>query len=218
MRLSRRLGLSLFLIVFLILFLFLSLYLASRGRPKSGDALFADDFSKSDSGWNRQADADVTTGYVDGEYQIAILAPNLNVWAASGRQLADVAVAADARTAAGPDNNLFGLICRYQDNKNFYFLVISSDSYFVVGKLKEGRINYLSGSSFEYSDKILPGQAAHHLTATCIGNVLTLAVDGAHLADASDDDFKAGLVGLMAGSFDEPGVDVRFDNLVVFEP
>ena len=200
------------------LFLFLSLSLSSCGLPKSGDTLFADDFSKPDSGWNQQADADATTGYLDGEYQIAILTPNLNVWSASGPQLADVTIDADARTATGPDNNLFGLICRYQDDKNFYFLVISSDRYYVIGKLKEGQIAYLSGSSFEYSDKILPGEAAHRLTGTCIGNVLTLAVDGALLAETSDDDFKAGLVGLIAGTFDEPDVDVRFDNLVVVKP
>jgi hypothetical protein len=76
----------------------------------------------------------------------------------------------------------------------------------------------LSGSSFEYSDKILPGQAAHHLTGTCIGNALTLSVNGALLSEASDNDFKAGLVGLIAGTFDQPDVDVRFDNLVVVKP
>ncbi len=120
--------------------------------------------------------------------------------------------------AAGPDNNLFGLICRYQDDKNFYFLAISADGYFVVGKLKDGRIYFLNSNSFEYSDNILPGQVAHHLTATCVGNALTLTVDNSLLAQATDADFKNGSVGLIAGAFDEPGVDIRFDYLTAVKP
>lgn len=201
----------------LSLLLLLSLA-ACQSQPKPGDVLYVDDFDKTDSGWNRQSDADAITDYADGEYQIEIAAPNLNVWSVAGPQLTDAIIDVTARTAAGPDNNLFGLICRYQDDLNFYFLVISADSYYGIGKYRDGESILLNSNVYEYSDKILPGPATHHITAACIGDALTLAVNGTQLAQTRDMDFKTGKLGLIAGSFGEPDVDVHFENLIATQP
>jgi hypothetical protein len=201
----------------LSLLLLLSLA-ACQSQPKPGDVLYLDDFEQIGSGWNRQSDADAATDYADGEYRIEVVTPNLNVWSVAGPQLTDAIIDVTARTAAGPDNNLFGLICRYQDDLNFYFLVISADSYYGIGQYRDGESTLLNSNVYEYSDKILPGPATHHLTAACIGNTLTLAVNGTQLAQATDIDFKTGKLGLIAGSFGEPDVDVRFDNLIASAP
>ncbi|MBI3242380.1 MAG: hypothetical protein HYZ49_08815 [Chloroflexi bacterium] len=198
--------------------MFIALLAACQPQLKSGDVLFADDFAKTESGWNRGSDADATTDYLDGEYQIKIFTANLNVWSVGAPAFGDALIDVNARTAGGPDNNLFGLICRYQDDQNFYFLVISADSYYGIGKYKEGASMLLNSAVYEYSDIIPPGPAAHHLTATCIGDTLTLSINGTKLAQAKDTDFKTGKLGLIAGSFDEPEVDVRFDNLAVTQP
>jgi hypothetical protein len=38
------------------------------------------------------------------------------------------------------------------------------------------------------------------------------------VAQAQDPDFPEGDVGLLAGTFTQPGVDVIFDNFVVLQP
>jgi len=200
--------------------LMLTLALTACSQAKSGDVVFKDDFANVESGWPREADGEAITDYADGEYKIEINVPALNVWAASGPRLADSIIDVDLRPAAGPDDNLYGVLCRYRDDKNFYFFVISADGYYAVGKYNDGAQTFLSGQSYEYSDKILPGNASNHLVATCSGNDLRLVVNGTLLAQTTDQDFADGQTGLIAGAFglEDSPVDIRYDNLLVTQP
>jgi len=203
--------------------LLLALALTACSSAKKGDVLFIDDFSNPDSGFQQHSDADATTDYLDGQYQIEVLTPQLNVWSPNGPKLGDLQAEVNAHTEAGSENNLYGLVCRYRDDKNFYFLAISADGYYAIGKVKEnndkkGEISLLSSKVYEHSDKILTGNAVNHLTATCQGQTLTLSANGAQLAQVTDPDFSEGQVGLIAGTFDDPDTDVRFDDLVVTQP
>jgi hypothetical protein len=47
---------------------------------------------------------------------------------------------------------------------------------------------------------------------------LVLAVNGVLIAEAADSTFSEGDIGLIVGSFDLPGVDIWFDNLMVRVP
>jgi hypothetical protein len=47
---------------------------------------------------------------------------------------------------------------------------------------------------------------------------LALTVNGVLVAETSDSSFHEGDIGLIVGSFDDPGVDIWFDNLVVLVP
>lgn len=191
---------------------------ACWAQPRSGDYLLADDFSNPDSGFTRQADADAITDYFEGEYQIAVFTSNINVWSVNSRKLADVRIEVNARTAAGSENNMYGVLCRHRDDKNFYFFAISADGYYAIGKVKEGGMELISSPVYQPSEKIVTGQALNHLTATCLGENLTLSVNDAPIAQVADSDFADGKIGLIAGTFDDPETDVRFDNLVVTQP
>jgi hypothetical protein len=85
-------------------------------------------------------------------------------------------------------------------------------------KVKNSKYAVISGKSLQYSDTIQKGQASNHLRAECIGQTLTLTVNGKKLAEAQDTDFSAGEIGLTAGAYNTPGVDVSFDNFVVYKP
>lgn len=190
---------------------------------ESGQVLFVDDFSNPDSGFQRHSDADAITDYVDGQYKIEVFTPQLNVWSPNGPKLSDTRIEVSARTATGSVNNLYGLVCRYRDDKNFYFLVVSADGYYAIGKVKEnsdrkGEINLLSSKVYEHSTTISTGAAINHLVAVCASQSLALTVNGSPLALVNDADFSDGQVGLIAGTFDEPDTDVRFDDLVVSQP
>ncbi|NJN80226.1 MAG: hypothetical protein HC797_07025, partial [Anaerolineales bacterium] len=43
-------------------------------------------------------------------------------------------------------------------------------------------------------------------------------VNGFQVAQAQDSTLTSGDVGILAGTFDTPGVDIVFDNFVVLQP
>jgi hypothetical protein len=190
--------------------------------PAEPGILFRDDFSQTTSGWDSHTGADLTTDYVDGRYLIAVEEPGVDVWARPGLALTDLVFEAVTQYAAGPLNNEFGLICRYErggDGRNsFYFFFISSDGYYALGKVVDDVRTILSPDvgSFQPSEAIrLEPDAANTLVATCAGDRLSLSVNGSQVGEFTDSDLKRGDIGLIAGTFDEGGVRIHFDNVIV---
>ena len=109
-------------------------------------------------------------------------------------------------------------MCRYQDTENFYFLIISSDGYYGIGKVQGGEQELLDPPQMYHSEAIIPGAGPNHIQAECNGSRLALRVNGVLIAEAKDSTFQEGDVGLIVGSFDVPGVDMWFDNLMVKVP
>ena len=116
----------------------------------------------------------------------------------------------------GPDENRMGLMCRYQ-NGNYYFFIISNDGFYVIGKFIGGHAILLGQSEMQASELIQTGNM-NHLRADCIGNTLTFFINFTQVAVALDTDLLMGDVGVLAGAFSEPGVDVMFDHFVVLQP
>jgi len=183
-----------------------------------GALLFQDGFSDPSSGWDRVEGPEGLTDYENGRYRILINATNADYWSNPGLYFEDVRIDVEAGKNAGPDDNDYGVLCRYQDAENFYFLIISSDSYYGIGIVQNGQQKLLEPPQMYHSEAILPGNAANHIEAVCEGSRLALAVNGELIAEASDSTFSNGDIGLIVGSFDEPGVDIWFDNLSVKNP
>jgi hypothetical protein len=195
------------------------------GTPLAPGVLFQDDFSNPNTGWDKHTGVDVTTDYVDGQYLIAISDPGVNVWGQPGLDFADVVFSADAQYVAGPANNEYGLVCRYQrggDGKNsFYFFLVSTDGYYALGKvIKDARtILTPAEGSFQPLSALLPGQdAINQVQAVCQGDHMSMVVNGTPVGEFTDGDLKNGDIALIAGSFDEGGVQIRYDNVVVRKP
>jgi hypothetical protein len=183
-----------------------------------GQPLYHEDFSNPSSGWPHAVSADGELGYADGAYRILVQSAGHDLWAVSGHAYGDVKVEADAARLAGPVINRFGVICRYQDGKNFYFFIISSDGYYAIGKIKNGAAVLLGQSMMAYNSAIIQGDGTNHLRFDCLGNTLTAYANGQPVAITSDADFSAGDAGLIAGTFDQGGVEIVFDNFVVYKP
>ncbi len=188
------------------------------GDDASSNILFQDDFSNPDSGWDSVRTDDGVTDYENGIYRIFVNTDNLDVWANPGKSFTDARIEVDATKAGGPDDNDFGIICRYQDVDNFYFLIISSDGYYGIGKTENGEQELLGAENMNTDDAIHQGQATNHITAECVGSRLSLSVNGKELFTVSDTSFASGDVGLLAGTYDEPGTDIHFDNFIVTKP
>ncbi|HEY3310190.1 MAG TPA: hypothetical protein VGK00_01000, partial [Anaerolineales bacterium] len=184
----------------------------------SGGVLYQDFFSDPQSGWGDLTSPAGNAEYVEGAYHILVAKPNVNEWSHPGRDLATVRVEVSLMPVSGPPANRMGVICRLKDDKNFYFFAISSDGYYGIGKTKDGQTSLISGNDMQPSDSILKGNQINRIRADCIGNLLILYVNDVLVTSAKDDDFTSGDVGVLAGSFDHPGVDVYFDNFVVYKP
>lgn len=183
-----------------------------------GALLFQDGFSDPSSGWDKVRSPDGMTDYENERYRIVVNAANADYWSNPGLYFEDVHIEVDALKNAGPDDNDFGVLCRYQDTENFYFLIISSDGYYGIGIVEDGHQRLLEPPQMYHSEAIIPGNAVNHIQAVCQGSRLALIVNGEFIAETSDATFSDGDIGLIVGSFDEPGVDVLFDNLTVKLP
>jgi hypothetical protein len=191
------------------------------GAPAStlpANVLFQDDFADPTSGWDQVNEEDGITDYVDGAYRIFVNTISTDVWANPKLNFEDVRVEVDASKVGGDNDNDFGLICRYVDEKNYYFFIISSDGYYGIGKVSGGQQQLLGMESMPPSEAIRQGKASNHLRADCIGSKLSLYVNDEFLAQADDGQFASGDVGLLAGTLGSPGTDIRFDNFVVSKP
>jgi hypothetical protein len=208
------------LVLILATALTLGCSLTSGAATTGGDTsiLFQDNFSDTGSGWDKVSSNAAVTDYQDGVYRIYINDTNSDHWANPGLSFTDVRIEVEATKVAGPDDNDLGLICRYQDTQNFYFALISSDGFAGIGKIKDGEQLLLSGDNLEPADAISQGNSKNTLRFDCLGNSMTLLVNGTQVAVVSDSDFAKGDVGLMAGTYDTPGTDVHFDNFIVRAP
>jgi len=181
------------------------------------NVLFQDDFSKSSSGWDKWSGDSGSTDYVDGTYQIMVNDPQYDLWANPGENFTDVSVEVDAVMVGGPEDNDFGILCRYVDVENYYFGIVSSDGYYAIGTLIDGNQQIFS-ENMQQSDAINTGYESNRIRFDCVGSTLSLYANGTLLEQQTDSSFSSGDVGLMAGTFDTAGTQIAFDNFVVTKP
>lgn len=183
----------------------------------SGSVLFQDDFAQPTTGWDRLLVTEGVMDYYSGGYRMLVNALQTNFWATPRRNFTDVRVEVDTGKMAGPDENRIGVLCRY-NGKDYYFFIITSDGFYGMGLYKDGQATLLGQSEMLASANINKGVAVNHLRADCTGSTLTFFVNGFQVAQAQDATLPSGDIGLIAGTFGEPGVDVIFDNFVVLQP
>ena len=199
--------------------LFVSLLIAACSvTADPGEVVFQDDFSRPVSGWDRYNDPTYSSDYYEGGYRIHVLEPNTDAWASPRLDLADVQIEVDATKLGGPDDNVFGVLCRYKDSRNFYFFLVSSDGYTGIGVYKDGRRRLLTDDSLLPSEAVNRGNALNHIRADCDGYQLRLHVNGILVAEAQAAEWPRGDVGLIAGTYDQAGTEILFDNFSVLQP
>ncbi len=192
--------------------------LVAEKLAPSGSVLYFDDFSDPSSGWPSGETADGQMEYMDGQYQVSVAQPSFDLWTVSGETYTDVQVEVDATPLMGSSMNRFGLLCRYQGTEDFYFFIVTGDGYYAIGKVRDGERVLLGQEMLNFSDAILQFNTQNHLRFDCAGDTLTGYVNSRALATVRDSDFASGDAGILAGTFEQGGVDVVFDNFVVYKP
>lgn len=215
----KRIKLSLLLLIVLSLACSTSTIIPTPQAPSAlpGAVLFQDDFARPISGWDRMLADEGIMDYDAGGYRILVNSAQTNFWSTPHQNFSDVRIEVDTGKIAGPDENRIGLICRF-NGSDYYFFIISSDGFYGMGVYSGGQAVLLGQSEMQSSANIHKGLAVNHLRADCVGNTLTLYINGFQAAQAQDSTLASGDVGVLAGTFATPGVDVFFDNFVVLQP
>jgi hypothetical protein len=134
----------------------------------------------------------------------------------------DFALEIDATPIDGPTDNSYGVVFRYSDRFNFYSFDISSDGWYRL-RVRQGTgagdVQWRKLIDWTQSPLIRGGIAqGNRLGVVAQGEQFTLLVNGQTLAQTSDKTFARGRVGVIAGSYEQVGVQVAFDNLLVKKP
>jgi RNA polymerase subunit RPABC4/transcription elongation factor Spt4 len=193
--------------------------LASVGSiPSDPNVLFSDDFSNSSSGWDKSTKDNGTTDYNNNKYYIQVNNADYDLWANPGKSYPDTKIEVDATKLDGPENNRFGIQCRYADADNYYFAFIASDGYYGIGKVVDSTQMLFYENGMRATDKVKAGSGTNHIRFDCVGTKLSLYINGDFVDAKDDSDLTSGDVGLIAGTFDEIGTKIAFDNFVVYKP
>ena len=206
----------LFIFIFAFAALACQMTTAAPAVP-SGSILFQDDFASATTGWDRFKAGEGIMDYDGGGYRILVNALQVNFWATPRKVFSDVSIEVDAGKLAGPDENRIGIICRYT-GQEYYFFIISSDGYYGIGIFTNGQTALLGQSQMQYSPNIKTGLTVNHLRADCNSDTLSFYANGSTLGEVHDPTLQEGDIGLLAGTFSQPGVDVLFDNFAVVKP
>lgn len=185
----------------------------------SGTVLYQDDFSDSSSGWENFHDPEKgTMDYFDSFYRVQVLGEFQMLTTGPGLDFADVKLASDMLKVVGTSNDIFGLVCRMEDQDNYYYFVISSDGYYGIGKVIDGVQTMLGATGMLPSEIISKGMAKNHLQADCIDENLVLSINGQELVSTEDGEIGTGDVGIIVGTMQDSENVVLFDNFSVINP
>jgi hypothetical protein len=191
----------------------------ASAAAQPGGVLFKDDFSDPSSGWETWSEPSGSmVAYQNGGLRFFVAEKEFDYWSRPGKRVSDVHLEVDVIKLGGPDDNDFGLICRYQDRDNFYAFLASSDGYGGILKVKDGKYVMISGKQMAFSDSIRQGAAQNHLRADCSGTTLTFYTNGEQILTVQDPDFKTGEIGIIGGTGATAGADLYFDNFGAYKP
>lgn len=141
------------------------------------------------------------------------------IWGQGGEAHQDVAVQADTESLVAYSNNLYGVMCRVDEDGAGYVFLISNDGFGAIARSDGRSLSFLL--PWHEHDSINAGTDTNTIRGVCVGNYLALFVNDTLIGDVEDDTYSAaGGVGLLAGVFVEHGdtegqARIAFDNLTV---
>jgi hypothetical protein len=181
---------------------------------KACQILYQDDFSNPDSGWPINDSGNTKVGYINGEYQILIRTAGWLNAVSSGFGTQDYKVSVQLRNVTGAFASygiIFGIM---PDWSSWYSLEIYPDGWYGVYKYD----TYGGGKVFAeaFSPAIKLSTATNIITVERNTPAITVYANGQILTTIPSEYFYGSrYLGLINYSYDQPNIDVRFDNFRV---
>jgi hypothetical protein len=183
------------------------------------DIIFSDNFGQDNGDWEVFSNANGQVFYEGGWIHLInyTTAPYDTTSMMASQNFTDFILEVETKLIDGTDDNWHGVICRYQDDGNYYAFNISADGYYYIARFLE--YEQLALAEATQSSYINQGwDAANTMYIECVGNRLSLSVNGHLLTSVNDNAFSEGEIGLLVTSWDGDFSEIAFDNLVITEP
>jgi hypothetical protein len=122
----------------------------------------------------------------------------------------------------GKNNNSVSLICRYDPDKGWYEFNIANNGLYNIlfaEKLSSGKIRYNRVANGGSND-IKAGLGVNEYSAKCVGDELSLKINGADVVKIKDKKYglRSGQVGVSVSSFNVLPILIEMDWFKVSEP
>ena len=165
-----------------------------------------------------ELDGDGYSSEVDDDRYVMQEDAGLLAWGSNRTEHEDVVMHVEIERLSDGESSAFGMMCRVDpDNlSDGYSFIIASDGAYSIGYWDDDGYNPLLNDDFESSSDI-DNDESYEMTIVCVGEYLALYVDGELIDEVEDDTFDEGYAGMAAISFDDDGIEVAFDNLVIWE-
>ena len=184
----------------------------------SGDILVEDDFSDDTTGWEIVNNVYELKGYSSEGYLISINNKGGRSISTTGLQFSDIKIQVESHKLTGSNDSYLGIVCRYQDNQNYYRFFITPDGYTGIVKVFNGVSSTLPGGKMSYNHEVIQDDGTNSLEVTCIGSQLSLSVNGKLAVSATDDQLKQGDAGLFAETGQDGAGSFIFNQFIVSKP
>lgn len=178
--------------------------------------VFSDNFDQGNSGWYLRDSVSVKFGFSHGGYTILNLSEY--AWKVSARvnknmQVWDTRVEVTGSRMKGSLDGFYGVVCNFADLSHYYFLAVSSNGWYGIGKMYFS-IPYILTEGMN-TDAVHTGNAPNRIVGECTDHTLALTVNGNLVAVVQDFDLSAGGTGVMVGTRLMPGYQALFDDFKV---
>ena len=186
--------------------------------PTPREILLSDDFSNPSSGWHTGSDENGSAFYKGGWLHIRNTTGSEHAMGSWPDQyFTDFVLEVETKLVDGTDENFHTIACRWDGAGNYYDFGIGADGYYEILKWVNDKRVVLKTPTF--SNYINRGQGETNLMhIECIGNTLSLSVNGHLLATVTDNAFTGGDISLGATALNGAYTEVAFDNIVVTAP
>lgn len=127
----------------------------------------------------------------------------------------DQVVTATFETTGSPPDVGFGVVCRMQDEQNYYRLGVSNDGQYAIQRVRNGETTVLSGGKWQSNGAIRTTPGPFAVRGECVGDTLTLLNSNTEIASIRDRTIRGSHVGVFLESFAEPNAVVKVTSLAV---
>lgn len=184
----------------------------------SGEILLEDDFSDDTTGWEIVNNVYELKGYSSEGYLISINHKGGRSISTTGLQFSDIKVQVETQKLTGSNDSYLGIVCRYQDNQNHYRFFVTPDGYTGIVKVVNGESSVLPDGKMSYNHDVIQNDGTNLLEVSCVGNTLSLSVNGKLAVSADDDQLTQGDVGIFAETGQDGAGSFIFNQFIVTKP
>jgi hypothetical protein len=178
-------------------------------------ALYSDDFENELSGWRQEDNSDGQIRYSAGKYLISFVKGDFLGWSCSYNIFTDAVLTIDTIHIAGNVNFTGpGIIWRFVDSNNYYLLRLFGNGTWRIDKSINGEWKEIYVSTID--SKYNSGQNLIKIAISFNGGTSEIYINDKFMTSFQDSSFNSGDICLVANSSASTGVEVSFDNLVVY--